>query len=403
VPRDSAAAPSFVDTPALLRRWNLLAVATVVAFGVLSAVVQLVGWQSDGRAAGDTDQLVRVQGIESSLLRADALATNGYLLAGLEPTDRQHEYDQAIDGVLRQIADAAEAQPADRTALAALNQQVEQYAANVAQAAVYDRIGYPVGIAYQTTASVQLRDQTKPILEALVKANSQRSTDAMGGQHPTWLLLVGVLALVSLVLINRQMAQAFRRRINTGLAIAAAIVLVTTLVTAVAALLHARANHSTQHHAYREAVAAATARTAANDAKAIESLRLINRGAGTTWEPQWAAARAVVETTAPADRSSWRTYVQRHEQVVHLDNSNQWKRAVVLATSSDDKVGTSKPLDDFDHAMERLSTSEGAKASRDLRSGRDLALALGILTALLGVVAAVAVNRGIGERQKEFL
>jgi hypothetical protein len=53
--------------------------------------------------------------------------------------------------------------------------------------------------------------------------------------------------------------------------------------------------------------------------------------------------------------------------------------------------------------MERLSTSEGAKASRDLRSGRDLALALGILTALLGVVAAVAVNRGIGERQKEFL
>lgn len=403
VPRDSAAAPSFVDTPALLSRWNLLAVATVVAFGLLAAVVQLLAWQSDGRAAGDTDQLVRIQGIESSLLRADALATNGYLLAGLEPTERQHAYDRAIADVLDQITSAAEAQPADRAALAALNQQVEQYAANVAQGAVYDRIGYPVGIAYQTTASTQLRDQTKPILEALVNANAHRSTDAMGGQHPSWLVLIGVLALAGLFLVNRQLAQAFRRRINTGLAIAAAIVLVTTLVTAFAALLHAHSNKDTQDHAYQEAVAAATARTAANDAKAIESLRLINRGSGATWEPQWDAARKSVEQAAPAGRSSWDAYVKRHEQVVRLDDTNQWKRAVTLATSSDDKVGTSKPLDDFDNAMAKLSSSEGARASDDLRSGRNIALGLSILTALLGLVAAVAVNRGIGERQKEFL
>lgn len=402
-PTAAPAAPSFVDTPALLTRLNLIAVATVVAFGVLSAFLQVLAWQSDGRAAGDTDQLARVQNIESSMLRADALATNGYLLAGLEPNDRKHEYDAAIASVLNDIADAAEAQPADRAALAALNQQIEDYTSNVAQAAVYDRLGYPLGIAYQQTASQQLRDDAKPIVEALVAANQKRSQDAMGGQHPTWLLALGVLALVALFLVNRQLAQLFRRRFNPGLVVAAVIVLLTTLVTVALAFADARSNSHTESHSYRLASAAATARTAANDAKAIESLRLINRGSGSVWEPQWQAARATVEKTAPADDlASWRTYAQRHEAIVKLDDTNQWKRAVVAATSGA-TTGASAPFDTFNGKLQALAKSASAQASHDLRSGRVIALLLSILSALLGLVAAVAVSRGIGERQKEFL
>ncbi|GAB3867741.1 hypothetical protein GCM10028801_42430 [Nocardioides maradonensis] len=397
------AAPGFVDTPALLSRLNLVAVVTVVLFGVLSGFLQFLAWQSDGRAAGDTDQLVRVQNIESSMLRADALATNGYLLAGLEPNDRQHEYDDAIAAVLNDIADAAEAQPADRAALAALNQQIDDYTSNVAQAAVYDRLGYPLGIAYQQTASQQLRDDAKPIVEALVAANQKRSQDAMGGQHPTWLLALGVLTLVALFLVNRQLARLFRRRFNPGLVIAAVIVVLTTLVTAAMAFADARSNSHTESHSYRLATAAATARTAANDAKAIESLRLINRGSGSVWEPQWRAAATAVEKAAPADDlASWRTYVKRHAAIVNLDETNQWKRAVVAATS-DGATGASAPFDTFNGQMQSLARSAGAQASHDLRSGRVIALLLSILSALLGLVAAVAVSRGIGERQKEFL
>ncbi|GAB4013310.1 hypothetical protein [Nocardioides ultimimeridianus] len=402
-PAAAPAAPVFVDTPALLTRLNLIAVVTVVAFGVLSALLQFLAWQSDGRAAGDTDQLTRVQDIESSMLRADALATNGYLLAGLEPNKRQHEYDAAIADVLSNIADAAEAQPADRAALAALNGQIEDYTSNVAQAAVYDRLGYPLGIAYQQTASQQLRDDAKPIVEALVAANQKRSQDAMGGQHPTWLLALGILALICLFLVNRQLAGLFRRRFNTGLVIGAVIVVLTTLVTAALAFADARSNSHTKSHSYLQATTAATARTAANDAKAIESLRLINRGSGSVWEPQWDAARTVVEKSAPAeDLTSWRTYVKRHEAIVKLDETNQWKRAVVAATS-DSATGASAPFDTFNGKLQALARSAGAQASHDLRSGRILALLLSILSALLGLVAAVAVSRGIGERQKEFL
>ncbi len=70
-----------------------------------------------------------------------------------------------------------------------------------------------------------------PILDELIKANQQRAEDAMGGQHPIWLFLLGVVVLVALVWLNRELARHFRRRINKGIAVAAVIVLVVTLVT----------------------------------------------------------------------------------------------------------------------------------------------------------------------------
>ena len=44
---------------------------------------------------------MRVQDIQTSLLRADALATNAFLVGGLEPAEQRAEYDEAIDDVLR--------------------------------------------------------------------------------------------------------------------------------------------------------------------------------------------------------------------------------------------------------------------------------------------------------------
>lgn len=396
------AAPKPVDTPALLTRWNLIAVVTVVVFGLLSAFVQFLSWQADGRAADETDQLVRVQDIQSSLHRADALATNGYLSAGLESTSRQQEYDRVIADVLKSIADAAEAQPADREALAALNQSVDDYTTDVAVAAVYNRRGFPLGIAYQTSASSELKG-AEAIVKELVDANGKRSEDAIGGQHPWLLLLVGLAALAVLFVVNRQMAQMFRRRFNSGLAIGAIIVVGVTVVAGLFAAIQAHGNKQTQDGAYRQAVDAANARSAADDAKAIESLRLINRGSGSTIEPSWEADRKAVEAAVPAgQRKSWDAYVKAHQQIVALDDSNAWKTAVIAATTNAPN-GSTAALDTFDKAMNKLASESGAQASKELRGGRVLALLLSLISALLGLVAAVAVSRGIDQRRKEFL
>ncbi|GAB2983979.1 hypothetical protein [Nocardioides montaniterrae] len=393
-----------VDTPALLSRWQVVAVTTVVLFGLLSAFVQFLGWQSDGRAADETQQLVRVQGIESSLLRADALAANGYLAAGLESSARQQEYDRVIADVLKQIADAAEAQPADRDVLAALNQQVEDYTSSVAQAAVYNRQGFPLGIAYQNTASVNiLKDQAIPMVANLVTANKKRTEDAMGGQHPLYLLLIGIAALAVLFLVNRAMAQHFRRRFNTGLLAAGLIVLLVTLVSGIVSFVGASSNSSTRDHAYADAVAAATARTAANDAKANESLRLINRGSGALYEDPWKVDRSRVEKAVPQSRrADWDTYVKAHGVIVRYDDDNAWKTAVRAATT-DATNGATYAFNKFDTQLAKTAADSGAQATDALRGGRTIALLLSLLTAVLGLVAAVAVSRGIDQRQKEFL
>ncbi|WP_418058329.1 hypothetical protein [Pimelobacter simplex] len=393
------AAPSYVDTPALLNRWQLIGMSVAIVFGLVSALVQFVGWQSDGRAADDTDQLLRVQTIKSSLLSADATATNAFLRGGLEDAAQRTAYDKAIESVLRKIAEAADAQPADRDALAELNVKVTKYTTAVAQARDNNRQGFPIGAEYLSGASIDLRadGDALSILDALVKSNQQRAEDAMGGQHPFWLLALGIVALGVLVWLNRELAQRFRRRINKGIAIAAVIVLALTLVTVVGAWIRDSSNDSLREGEFAKAVAEANARTEGNDAKANESLRLIKRGSGTTYEDEWQKSADKVAASGTSALSEWKTYAATHAEIKKLDDDGNWDRARALA------LGQSvADFDKFADAAEAAADKNGSTAAEDLRSGRSLALILSGLTILLGIAASVFLARGIGERRREF-
>ncbi len=399
----TTAATTYVDTPSLLNRWQLIGVSLTVLFGVLSAVIQIWSWQSDGHAAGDTEQLVRVQEIQSSLLRADALATNTFLVGGQGSNDQKVEYDAAISSALAATVSAARAQPADREALGVVNAEINDYSILVAQARANNRQNLPVGAAYQSLASQQLRDGALPALDSLVEANTERAVSAMGGQHPFWLLLVSIPVLLGLWWINRNLARTFRRRINVGVAIAGALVFGVSLVTVVGALGQHNANDRLREGEFASAVASATARTAANDAKANESLRLIKRGSGAAHEEGWGVAAETVVSNVP-DRLAllWSTYAERHASLVELDDGNDWNGAVTIATTSDEAVGTTPVLNELDAALADRVAEASAAASDELRRGRMLSLSIALLTALLGAAAAFAVSRGIAVRRKEF-
>lgn len=401
-PAAGQSAPGLVDTPALLNRWQLIGMSVAILFGVLSALIQFGGWQSDGRAADDTEQLVRVQEIKSSLLRADALATNAFLVGGLEDPEQREEYDAALSSVLTEIANAAESQPADREVLAALNVEVADYATAVAQARDNNRLGYPIGAQYLGGASTELRADAIPLIDNMVAANTERTEDAMAGQHPIWLLLLGLVALAVLVWLNRELARHFHRRINKGIAVAAVIVLVVTVVTAFGALVRDNSNDALLDGELATALSESNARTAANDAKASESLRLIARIPGDNpSEVAWTASRKIVDKSASRETvGAWKAYVAQHEEIVRLDDAGQWEQAVKLATAS--AGGSTEPLDNFDASAKSVVAETRDEVVDDLRSGRILALVLSGLTVLLGVAAAVGVSRGIGERRREF-
>ncbi|HWJ11880.1 MAG TPA: hypothetical protein VNS46_21035 [Nocardioides sp.] len=403
-PAPAPADASHVDTPALLNRWQLIGMTVAIVFGILSALVQFLGWQADGRAADDTEQLVRVQGIQSSLLRADALATNAFLVGGLEDPEQRAEYDAAIDLVLTEITAAADAQPADRAVLQKLNVAVNDYVIAVAQARDYNRLGYPVGAEYLSGASNQLRTSEDGIrtLDALADANTARAEESMNGQHPFWLLLVGLLALVGLLLINQQMARHFRRRINKGIATAAAIVLAVTLIGVVGAWIRDSSNDSLREGDLALAIDQANARTSANDAKANESLALIKRGSGSAFLERWDESAATVQDSLRRDSGdAWAAYVAQHAEIVRLDEAGDWTGARDLATSTEDGM-SSALISSFDKTSAAIVTSAEDSVTDGLESWRALALAVSILSLLLGAVAAAFVARGIGERRKEF-
>lgn len=391
------------NVPQLLNRLQALAVAACLLFGLAATVVQVLSMQANGRAADNTEQVVRVQQIQSLLLRADAIATNSYLNDGLEPTEARAEYDDAIATTLRLITDAARAQPADRAVLSDLNTAVSRYTTAVAQARDYNRQQLPIGIAYLNSADAGLRADALPITQALVDTNSERAVDEMGGQHPVWLLGIGVLALVVLWFVNRQLARRFHRRVNVGIATSAVVVAALTVVCAAHASLKNGDNEDLRDGAYTAAVDEAKARTAANDAKAQESLGLVNRGSGSTvYEPKWEAQAAIVEANAsPNTLALWGGYVAGHEVIRAADDSGDWPSAVQLATAIGEGTATDV-LNRVDASAQDVIDSASAEAVDGFSKGGLLAVLLVVLTILGALAGAVTATRGIDLRRREY-
>ncbi len=394
------------STPTLLARWRMAVTVACLLVMALTTASLLLSWEATRSAAGNTEQLVRVQGIKVNLLRADALATNAFLVGGLEPESQHAAYQQALVDTQHAIADAAQAQPADRAALAALNAAVLEYAQNMELARANNRQGFPVGQAYLTVAGNGLRSTALPIVDNLVTASQHRSTDDMSVPKAWLVAIPGVLGLVVLILANRWLARRFRRRINVGIALAAIAVLVGSVAAVVVTQSQATTNGRLADGDYATVVSGSTARSAGNDAKAQESLRLINRGSGSANEAAFAAnARTITSGTyhAPiADtKSLWGAYATGHARIVALDNDGNWDDAVALATSTA-KDAPGAAFTAFDDYLAKGVDTAARSTVDALHQRLALFLVVAALTALLGLVAAGATWRGVSARLEEY-
>lgn len=397
-----AASAATLDVPGLLNRWQVIAVAACVLFAVLTAALQLLGWQANRAAADNTEQLVRVQNIQSTLFRADALATTSFLVGGLEAPEQRQAYDDAIDQVTRQIAEAARAQPADGEVLAALNSVVNTFTTTNTQARDNNRQGFPVGAEYLRGASTQLRAEAQPLIQALTEANSDRAEDELSGQTPLLMLLPGAAALALLWWLNTQQAAVFRRRFNVGLAAAFVVIGALTLIGTAVSSNQNGANSDLREGSYRLAVNEAIARTAANDAKSNESRRLGAQGSGAVFEEGWlTASRTVLDRASVETQPLWRAYSDLHFVVVDLEESGEYDEAVALATTTAPD-GPTAALDAFDRASQDVVSRAAADATDGLRSGNSIFLVLAVLTLLLGFGAAGLATWGIAQRRREY-
>jgi hypothetical protein len=303
--------------PSALTRWRLIAALGVLAFTALTVAQLVLGMNAASRAAADADQVIRIQDLKVDLLRADALATNAFLVGGLEPNAQRAAYDDALAGASTAITAAAEAQPADQAALAELSSLVLRYGSDMEVARANNRQGLPVGAAYLREASADLRGRGMTLVESLLDANTARAKASLDDQHPLWVAIPPILALVLLGVVNQWMAPRFRRRVNTGIAIAAVGVLALGIAAVSASASQAAENARLSSGEYADLVAAAQARGAANSAKSNESLRLVARGSGKTFEDAWAKDATAVRDTMPGESDdAWSAYEASHREIV---------------------------------------------------------------------------------------
>ena len=404
-------------TPGRMRLLGALAALTAVVFGLVGAWNLWSSAQALGRAGATTDQLVRVQSIYADVLRADADASNAFLVGGLEDPAQRADYEAAMKRAATTITTAATAQPADGVALAALNSALQDYAALVERARSENRQGLPIGATYMTSASAGLRTSAVPVLEALLQANTERSRGELAAAGTSWPTIVsGVLALVVLALVSVWLARRTHRYLNAGLATATAAVLV-ALVAGIAVFngigYDARQVANNQ---LAGTIALTSARTAAFDARANESLGLIRRGQAGPSETLWKARDAEVTgrmsavakvnwyggsgTSASALSTAWAAYENAHAQVRLLDDAGSWDAAVANATSATEPPRTT--FDAFQTASASAVDAFQKALTSDIEGPATKALITALALLLAGLAAAVFSTRGIAQRVEEY-
>lgn len=391
-------------TPGRMRVLAAVAVLAALAIGAVSANALLGSRAAAERAANNTAQVVRVQSIHVDLLRADALATNAFLVGGLESAEQRSRYDEAISAATTGIAAAAAAQPADGRALGALADEVRWYAALVEQARANNRLGLPVGAQYLRQASAGLRSDAIPIVQAVTTANEGRAEAEFGRADSTLQLFLGIAAILVLFGVALWLARRTHRYLNGPLTGAIVLLLVALVVAAATIGQIGQTAAAVASGDYARTAALADVGTAANDARANESLTLIARGSGAAFEEAWVANDKTVKARLSDARApfagQWSAYASVHQQIRELDNGGSWEQAVALATTAE--AGSGPRFEAFDTAVADARDEASAAAVERLSGLGALAPFYAVAIGAAALVASWLIVRGIGRRIEEY-
>ena len=403
----------FEGTPGRLRGLGALTVMACLVFGLAAGFSFRAADGALSRAGANTDQLIRVQAIQNHVVQADADATNAFLVGGLEPPAERAEYTAAITSASKLIAEAAKSQPADGEALGALNEALLTYSSEIEQARANNRQALPIGSQYLKNASAGLRADALPPLRSLVNANNERVDEEFdnAGSAVLWLVIFGLLTLLVLGFALVWLARRTRRYVNVPLAVAAAIVLVTLVVGAVGLGAIGSKVDDVRGGVYAATLSTAQARIAGFDAKSNESLSLIARGSGATFEEAWQVSDSTIQreltkldsndAAADFEPLPWDDYASVHEQIRKLDDSGNWDGAVRLATGTGSSSGNATFANFDSSSGEQLSTLGEDTASQLDGAGGWLTFAA-VLGLLAGVIAALCAWWGVSLRLEEY-
>ena len=158
-------------------------------------------------------------------------------------------------------------------------------------------------------------------------------------------------------------------------------------------------------------ISTATARIAAFDAKSNESLTLIARGSGSTFEKAWvSSSKIVTDQSAAAARLSsdaanmgalWAGYTKTHTQIRKADDGGNWEGAVSQATGNA-ATSANAIFDAFDARSRAALTSTSRAATDSLDAPRTWLSFAAWLALVVGIAAAASAWWGVSLRLEEY-
>jgi hypothetical protein len=383
------------QTPRRLRRFQMIAVAVLVAVGVLGAVgcVQLREELASGPSA--VAQNTRLGTVEYELITARNL-TARHLLAPSANTEQA--LTDTLAGASTQLTAAAAAQPADATALDAINSQLLAYSYQLqtARAATTDQDGQDA-----LAKADRILDQSLSVQLAQLRATQS----ARAASAPFWIWAGLAAALFLLIWINIALARLSRRFINLGMIGATVCLLAVGGVVGLANVKVASATNTSAAALSNSAEVINTRLTLATIDRALlkgvqqrswtlaeftqvtDSIRTANKsanvvkGLGTSFSAQAKVASTVMEEV---NSTLW---------------AKEWDAADKILSTQGSQA---QALSGFDQQVANLSTDQATQTSNAASNAAALLLVGAFGSAALALVGAVLAIWGLNRRLVEY-
>jgi hypothetical protein len=401
---------TFAGTPGRMRVYGAIAIAACLAFGAFGFVFLAHLNHALTAERQHAAQLVRIQTIRTSIVKADANATSANLVGGIPPVATTTGYNDGINTAAATIAEASGHDSADAVQLQKVNQALTQYTGDVAAMRANNRQGNPIGAAYLRAGEQTLQTQAIPNLEQLSQRELTRvssSANAAADSQRNLLILLGVV-LVCLLVTQGWLFTRTHRVFNPALAGATVLILVAALVgVGVIAWSH-RQEQDARKGAYARTVALATARIYAYDAKSNENLDVADFGADTSYVTGYKTAASTalnafdgvsLGTPELQTKHALQLYENAHAQVAAAANANNHDQAVKLATK-DGPANTT--FNNFETTSNNALSTRASQLSDDLDHARWPILPLAFALLAVGLIAAIAARRGMAQRLREY-
>jgi heme/copper-type cytochrome/quinol oxidase subunit 2 len=415
-------------TPGVLITFTAALVLVGVLVGVFTAVSVQTRAQALDNLKGSSGPLSdAAQTLYRSLSDADATANSAFLSAGGDPgavDTLRSRYGQDIAQAEHALAIAVAARtPADLadpdSPLSVLSSKLSVYTGLVETARANNLQGFPVGAAYQREASTLMHDK---LLKAARQLYDQETATLEEDQDqassfPVVELLLGLVALVLLFFAQRYVRRRSRRRLNIGLVVAtvaAVISLAWVLVATIGVMTNVDAS---RENGSDQTKVLADARLAALQARSDETLTLVARGSGSTFEDDYNKnARTPLATqhlpaaqslaTDPDVRSLVRTAIDEeiawnrtHKDIRTADDGGDYPKAVQLALSDKDAAGQ---FDRVDTALGTAIKDTTATFEQEVTQAGTALTGTVIGVILLALIMAAGAATGIWQRLKEY-